>query len=53
VTLLDQPFVSLDSASIQLIKSFLIDASEHPRRAWLVADYEVPSDIPLASVLEL
>jgi ABC-type multidrug transport system ATPase subunit len=53
VTLLDQPFVSLDSASIQLIKSFLIDASEHPRRAWLVADYEVPTDILLASVLEL
>lgn len=53
VTLLDQPFVSLDTASIRIIKSFLNEASDHPSRAWLVADYEVPSDIPLASVLGL
>ncbi|OYU11698.1 MAG: hypothetical protein CFE38_11100 [Comamonadaceae bacterium PBBC1] len=53
VTLLDQPFVSLDTASIRIIKSFLNEASDHPDRAWLVADYEVPVDIPLASVLEL
>jgi len=53
VTLLDQPFVSLDTASIRLIKSFLIEASDHRSRAWLVADYEAPTDIPLASVLQL
>lgn len=53
VTLLDQPFVSLDTLSIQLIKAFLTEASQHPSRAWLVADYEVPTDLPLATVLKL
>ena len=53
VTLLDQPFVSLDTVSIQLIKAFLSEASQHPSRAWLVADYEVPTDLPLATVLQL
>lgn len=53
VTLLDQPFVSLDPASIRLIKDFLTEASEHPSRAWIVADYEAPTDLPLATVLQL
>ncbi len=53
VTLLDQPFVSLDNVSIQLIKAFLSEASQHPSRAWLVADYEVPTDLSLATVLQL
>jgi len=53
VTLLDQPFAALDMASIRIIKEFLSEATEHPSRAWIVADYEVPSDVPLASVLNL
>jgi ABC-type multidrug transport system ATPase subunit len=53
VTLLDQPFVSLDQNSIKTIKSFLRDASESADRAWIVADYEAPDDLPLASVLNL
>lgn len=53
VTLLDQPFVSLDQMSIRIIKDFLREASEHPSRAWIVADYEAPTDLPLASVLQL
>lgn len=53
VTLLDQPFVALDPMSIQVIKAFLTEASQQPDRAWLVADYEAPTDLPLASVLEL
>lgn len=53
VTLLDQPFVSLDTVSIQLIKAFLSEASQHPSRAWLVADYEVPTDLSLATVMQL
>lgn len=53
VTLLDQPFVSLDQVSIGVIQSFLSEASSHPTRAWLVADYEAPQGVPLASVLEL
>jgi ABC-type multidrug transport system ATPase subunit len=53
VTLLDQPFAALDLASISIIKDFLRDAAEHPSRTWIVADYETPNDLPLASVLNL
>jgi ABC-type multidrug transport system ATPase subunit len=53
VTLLDQPFVALDLASIHIIQQFLQEAAEHPSRAWIVADYEAPHDLPLASVLRL
>lgn len=53
VTLLDQPFVSLDRISIRTILDFLAEAAEHPSRAWIVADYEAPTDVPLASVLSL
>lgn len=53
VTLMDQPFAALDLASIRIIKDFLQEAAEHPSRAWIVADYEAPHDLPLASVLSL
>lgn len=53
VTLLDQPFVSLDQASIRVLQRVLRDASQEPHRAWLIADYEKPADLPLAAVLEL
>ena len=53
ITLLDQPFLALDFASIGIIKDFLHDAAEHPSRAWIVADYEAPNDLPLVTVLNL
>jgi ABC-type multidrug transport system ATPase subunit len=53
VTLLDQPFAALDLTSIRIIKEFLSEAANHPSRAWIVADYEAPSDVPIASVLNL
>ena len=53
VTLLDQPFAALDFGSIRIIKEFLQDAAEHPSRAWIVADYTAPADVPLSSVLNL
>lgn len=53
VTLLDQPFGGLDLASIRVIKDFLREAATQTHRAWLVADYEAPRDIPLANVLNL
>ena len=52
-TLLDQPFTALDMRSIQVIKEFLNDMSEHPSRAWIAADYSAPTGIALASVLNL
>lgn len=53
VTLLDQPFAALDLKSIRAIKDFLNEAAEQPGRAWIVADYEAPVDLPLVSVLRL
>ena len=53
VALMDQPFAALDLASIRVIKEFLHEAAEHRTRAWIVADYEAPHDLPLASVLSL
>lgn len=53
VTLLDQPFAALDFGSIRIIQEFLHEAAEHPSRAWIVADYTAPTDVPLASVLNL
>lgn len=53
VTLLDQPFVALDQASIRVIHDFLSEAADHPTRAWIVADYEAPQHLNLASVLHL
>ena len=53
VTLLDQPFVSLDQVSIRSLKTFLAHAAENRERAWLIADYEKPIHLPLASVLQL
>jgi ABC-type multidrug transport system ATPase subunit len=53
VTLLDQPFVSLDAVSVRVIKDFLAEAAEHPSRTWIVADYEVPEGLAAASVLDL
>lgn len=53
VTLLDQPFAALDLASVRVIHEFLREAAEHPSRAWIVADYEAPTHLPLASVLNL
>ena len=53
VTLLDQPFAALDQRSVLTIKAFLEEASLSPTRAWIVADYEAPNDLPLARVLHL
>ena len=53
VTLLDQPFAALDLASIREIQGFLQDMSDHPTRAWVVADYQVPEGVDLASHIAL
>ncbi len=53
VTLLDQPFAALDLVSIRIIQEFLHEATDHPSRAWLVADYEVPASFQSTRVLQL
>jgi ABC-type transport system involved in cytochrome c biogenesis ATPase subunit len=53
VTCLDQPYVALDLASIEVIRDFLSDVSDHPSRTWVVADYEADSALPWARVISL
>ena len=53
VTLLDQPFVSLDQASIRSLQAFLAQRAQNTERAWLIADYKKPAHLPLVSVLQL
>ena len=53
VTLLDDPFAALDKASISFVLALLKDAADHPARAWVVAHYEAPSDVPLAAIIDL
>ena len=53
VTLLDQPFVSLDQASIRSLQTFLAQRGQNTERVWLIADYEKPAHLPLVSVLQL
>jgi ABC-type multidrug transport system ATPase subunit len=53
VTLLDQPFVSLDQASIRTLQEMLSDTHQDTARACLIADYEKPPHMPLAAVIQL
>lgn len=53
VTLLDEPFAALDMPSIRFLKQCLDDASEHPTRAWVLADHEAPEGLALACVIQV
>ena len=53
LTLLDSPFAALDKASISHLLEFLNAAAQHPRRAWVIADYQPPSGVPLAHTIDL
>ena len=53
LTLIDQPFAALDAPSIRLLRELLTQASEHPRRAWLLADHEAPTGVALGQVIDL
>jgi len=53
VTCLDQPYVALDMASIQVLREFLEDVSQDPNRAWVVADYEADPHIEWQNLIDL
>ena len=53
LTCLDQPYVALDQASVQVLREFLNDMADHPSRAWLVADYEADPNICWNSCIAL
>lgn len=52
-TFLDEPFAALDKASIGFVLKLLDDAARHSSRAWLIANYEAPGEVPLAAVIDL
>jgi ABC-type multidrug transport system ATPase subunit len=53
LTLIDQPFAALDVPSIRLLRELLAQASEHPGRAWLLADHAAPAGIAFGTVIDL
>ena len=53
LTLIDQPFAALDAPSMRFLIELLQEAASHPSRAWVIADYEAPAGIALASVINL
>lgn len=53
LTLLDTPLAALDRRSCDVVLELLEEAALHPRRAWLVADYEAPAIAPLAAHITL
>ena len=53
LTLLDQPFMALDRPSIDYLLQVLQHASRQTCRVWVIADYEPPADVSLASVITL
>ena len=53
LTLLDSPFAALDKTSIGHVLEFLNAAAQHPKRAWVIADYQPPPGVPLAHTLDL
>jgi ABC-type multidrug transport system ATPase subunit len=50
---LDQPFVALDQASIEVLCDFLNDMADDPLRTWLVADYEAEPRLDWSAVINL
>lgn len=53
LTLIDEPFAALDMASIRFLHGLLLEAGEHPDRAWVLADHAPPDDLPLKACLVL
>jgi ABC-type multidrug transport system ATPase subunit len=53
LTLLDEPFAALDKVSILFVRSLLKAQAMNPARAWVVASYEAPDDVPLVDVIDL
>jgi ABC-type multidrug transport system ATPase subunit len=53
LTLLDDPFAGLDRASIDFVMQTLNAQAGHGRQAWVLAMYEAPAGVALASTIDL
>ena len=52
-TFLDEPFAALDKASIGFVLKRLEQAASDSSRAWIIANYEAPGEVPLAAIIDL
>ena len=53
LTLLDEPFAALDRPSIAFALTLLQKAATDPTRAWVLTDYQAPTGLPLATIIDL
>ena len=53
VTLLDEPFAALDTASIGFILAWLRGIASDTDQAWVMADYVAPDGLPMVQVIDL
>ena len=53
VTLLDDPFAALDTASIRFVLGWLNAAASATHRAWVIAGHVAPDGLPLAQIIDL
>lgn len=53
LTLIDEPFAALDLPAKDFLTDLLIDAADHPTRAFVVAHFEPLGDVPVAQVIDL
>jgi ABC-type Mn2+/Zn2+ transport system ATPase subunit len=49
--LMDEPFAALDVASIRALQEMLANWSQPS--AWILADYQVPTDVPVQTLIDL
>lgn len=47
------PAPRIENPAIGLVLELLQDAARHPTRAWVLAHYEAPDDVPLAQIIDL
>lgn len=53
ITCLDQPFVALDMASIEVLREIMSDMADHASRAWVVADYELDPNLAWGNLISI
>ena len=53
VLLMDEPFAAIDMANIQKLHALLGNWHTRKTSAWVLADYQIPGNVPLAAVIDL
>ncbi len=53
LTLIDEPFAALDLPAKEFLTELLIDAADHPTRAFVVAHFEPLGDVSVDKVINL